>query len=892
MARVFIDQRAYDTAGNQNMLEVCLNLGIDLTYFCWHPALHSVGACRQCAVLQYRDEQDQKGRITMACMLPAADGTRIGVQVPAAKAFRAANIESLMLNHPHDCPVCDEGGECHLQDMTLMSGHNYRRTRFPKRTHLNQYLGPFVHHEMNRCIQCYRCVRYYQDYAGGKDLDVFGCHDDVYFGRSAPGRLENEFSGNLVEICPTGVFTDKTLRAHYTRKWDLTSAPSVCHQCSVGCNILAGERAGVLRRILTRYHADVNGYFLCDRGRFGYGYVNSPARIRTPMERVEGKLCPLGVREALEGIAALLGPGRRVIGIGSPRASLESNFLLRRLVGSSGFYGGFTAGEGRMAAWILETLLTGSVPTPSLAEIRASDAVLVLGEDLTNTAPMMALALRQAVKNEPLKAALAQKIAPWNDAALREAMQHTRGPLYMATPGATKLDEVSRASLYGTPEEIARLGLAVAGTLGGEAAGDGTAQQDWVEEVARVLRAAEKPLVVSGTSLGSEAIVRAASAVAEALLKQSPRTGLAYALSEVNTLGLAMLTTRTLEDLSSGPGPDVLIVLENDLFRRMEPAAAGRLLESAGTVVVLDHLETPTTAKADWVLPAGTFAESDGTVVSQEGRAQRFYRVYDPGEAIRSSWAWLDALSQPEHRSRPLDAVLEQLSAEEALFAPLKDIAPPATFRIGTQRIPRQPLRYSGRTAMHAQVSVHELPPPADPDSPLGFTMEGYRGVPPPADIPFYWVPGWNSVQAMNWYQQEAGGALKGGDPGVRLVEPGHPVRRPAGEDFGGPAAEEASGGLLVVPVYHLFGSEELSTRSAPVAECTSHPYLSLHERDANKAGVSPGERIALDTPGRTLRLELRLDNTLPEGVAGLCAGWPETAGIRFPFRGAIHASG
>src|SRR5690606_24685443 len=131
-----------------------------------------------------------------------------------------------------------------------------------------------------RCITCYRCVRFYRDYAGGTDLEAFGSRDRMYFGRAVDGVLESEFAGNLVEVCPTGVFADKPLSKTYTRKWDLTSAPSVCHGCGVGCNTLPGERYGVLKRVHNRYHGDVNGYFLCDRGRFGTGYVNEPARLR------------------------------------------------------------------------------------------------------------------------------------------------------------------------------------------------------------------------------------------------------------------------------------------------------------------------------------------------------------------------------------------------------------------------------------------------------------------------------------------------------------------------------------------------------------------------------------------------------------------------------------
>lgn len=182
-----------------------------------------------------------------------------------------------------------------------MTGHSFRRYRFTKRTHRNQDLGPFISHEMNRCIACYRCVRYYKDYADGTDLGVYGAHDNVYFGRPEDGTLESEFSGNLVEVCPTGVFTDKTHSERYNRKWDMQFAPSICQQCSIGCNISPGERYGELRRIENRYNGTVNRYFLCDRGRFGYGYVNLKDRPRQPVQRRGDDLIALNAEQAMQG---------------------------------------------------------------------------------------------------------------------------------------------------------------------------------------------------------------------------------------------------------------------------------------------------------------------------------------------------------------------------------------------------------------------------------------------------------------------------------------------------------------------------------------------------------------------------------------------------------------
>ena len=177
MPKIIVDGEKIEARADANLLEVLLSNNIDMPYFCWHPAMGSVGACRQCAVIGYANEEDARGRIVMSCMTPVMEGARYSVTAENASSFRDSVIENLMLNHPHDCPVCEEGGECHLQDMTVMVGHRDRRYSGEKTTFRNQYLGPFIGHEMNRCITCYRCVRYYQDYAGGTDLGAFGSRD-------------------------------------------------------------------------------------------------------------------------------------------------------------------------------------------------------------------------------------------------------------------------------------------------------------------------------------------------------------------------------------------------------------------------------------------------------------------------------------------------------------------------------------------------------------------------------------------------------------------------------------------------------------------------------------------------------------------------------------------
>ena len=894
VAKIWVDDKWYEVNPDQSLLQACLGLGFDLPYFCWHPALGSVGACRQCAVKQFRDENDTQGRLVMACMTPAAEGTRISIRDADAVAFRAGVIEGLMANHPHDCPVCDEGGQCHLQDMTVMTGHNYRRYRFKKRTFRNQYLGPFLNHEMNRCIQCYRCVRYYQDYAGGDDLQAFVLRNTVFFGRHEDGVLQNEFAGNLDEICPTGVFTDKTVKAHYARKWDLQMAPSVCVHCGVGCSISAGERYGTLRRIVNRYNGEVNGYFLCDRGRFGYEFVNSEQRVRQTLSRQDGRLKPLPKAKGIEQLRDILKGNDKVIGIGSPRASLESNFALRSLVGPDRFFNGMSDETSRLVSLMAEILLQGPARSPSLREIEQSDAVLVLGEDVNNVAPRVALALRQSVRQQPMEMTDKLKIPRWLDYAVRETIQDQTGPLFIATPAATRLDDIATAAYRAAPDDIARLGFAVAHALDYEAPAVPDLPEEvrvLAEKIAQALKNARRPLVVAGPSLNSEPVIQAAANVARALSKNGKAVSLSFTMPEVNSLGLALLGGGSLsaafKAIEDGKA-DTVFILENDLYRRAPASAVDRLMQAVRHMIVLDHLMTPTASKAEYVFPSGTFAESDGTFVNNEGRAQRFFQVYVPKDDIQESWRWLmEIMKAAGHPTAASWNILDDLVSATAAAAPalarITEAAPSAKFRIAGEKVPRAPVRYTGRTAMLANVNVSEPKPPDDPDSPLAFSMEGYPGQPPSSLIPFFWSPGWNSIQSVNKFQSEINGPLRGGDPGVRLIEP------PQVSNwlyFSAPqkAFEARTDEWLLVPLYHVFGSEELSAQAPAIAQLAPGPYIALSAADAAGMQLEEGAHVEVKLNGTMQRLPVMVRQGLPKGVVGVPAGLLSLEGAGLPL--------
>ncbi|AZC27497.1 NADH-quinone oxidoreductase subunit NuoG [Pseudomonas sessilinigenes] len=893
MATIHVDGKALEVNGADNLLQACLSLGLDIPYFCWHPALGSVGACRQCAVKQYTDENDTRGRIVMSCMTPASDGTWISIEDEESKAFRASVVEWLMTNHPHDCPVCEEGGHCHLQDMTVMTGHNERRYRFTKRTHQNQELGPFIAHEMNRCIACYRCVRYYKDYAGGTDLGVYGAHDNVYFGRVEDGVLESEFSGNLTEVCPTGVFTDKTHSERYNRKWDMQFSPSICHGCSSGCNISPGERYGELRRIENRFNGSVNQYFLCDRGRFGYGYVNRKDRPRQP-RLADGT--QLNLDQALDQAADLL-RGRNIVGIGSPRASLESNYALLELVGAEHFYSGIEASELERIRLAMQVLKDSPLPIPNLREVEDHDAVFVLGEDLTQTAARMALALRQSVKGKAEEMADAMRVQPWLDAAVKNIGQHALNPLFIASLAATRLDDVAEECVHAAPDDLARIGFAVAHAIDASAPaveGLDREAQELAQRIADALLAAKRPLIVSGTSLGSKALIEAAANIAKALKLRDKAGSISLVVPEANSLGLAMLggesVDAALQAVIDGRA-DAIVVLENDLYTRTDAAKVDAALSAAKVVIVADHQQTATVERAHLVLSAASFAEGDGTLVSQEGRAQRFFQVFDPtyldaSIMVHEGWRWLHALrstllNKPVDWTQ-LDQVTAACAASNTQLASIVDAAPSAAFRIKGMKLAREPLRYSGRTAMRANQSVHEPRTPQDPDTAFAYSMEGYSGsAEPRSQVPFAWSPGWNSPQAWNKFQDEVGGHLRAGDPGTRLIE--SQGDRLSWFASAPKAFSPAQGTWQAVPFYHLFGSEENSSKAAPVQERIPAAYVALAKSEADRLGVNDGAMLALNLAGQTLRLPLRINEELGAGLVALPVG---LAGIPPAFAG------
>ncbi|MBA6328429.1 NADH-quinone oxidoreductase subunit NuoG [Colwellia sp. MB02u-6] len=809
---IFIDDVPYRLSKEDNLLAGVLSQKLNLPYFCWHPAMGSVGACRQCAVTQFQDKQDQRGRIIMACITPVTDGMRISIKNKAASEFREQVIAAMMTNHPHDCPVCAEGGECHLQDMTVMTGHSVREYQGTKRTFTNQYLGELVGHEMNRCITCYRCTRFYNDYAGGKDFGVYGSKNQVYFGRQSDGALESEFSGNLVEVCPTGVFTNKVFSSHYTRKWDLQSAPSICSHCSVGCNLSIGERYGSVRRVMNRYNADINGYFICDRGRYGIGFVNGEQRIRQTKgisQQSPVALTTLDVAKALSHFRK-----KQFIGIGSARASLEANFYLKNIVGAEHFSPGYNDAEMKVVAQ--HGQLLASNKAPSLADIERSDFIFVIAEDISQTAPRMALSVRQALHNAAKAKAEKIGIASWQDSAVRTIGGRLLSPLFSLQSTSTRLDDVCEQALLLPVKQISKclaileklLELANVQTINNDQTLAQTvkhlAEQDqlsateqgFIVSIYKALRKANKPLFISGTSgVCAKVLSNIANLMSVFKAQNNLRVPALIIVPPCsNSVGLlSILDEKSLsieQVLAELNNPDKsyqgLILLEQELAN-LSAVQITQLRKSAQTLIVLDHSAHRLSNLADIVLPVAAVSEGDGHYVNYQGRAQQFFQVHPPVLPIQESWRWLDniadiigikVISKASEASELEPNYYTQVVTKKTSYKSLTQLhqffidtyaqwvklitkEEDETKRDMTQQkaIARMSHRASGRTAQMANITVHEAKTTKKNDDNFTFSMEG-RTVGQSSDMPFTWSPGWNSNQAIGQFQTEINGQL------------------------------------------------------------------------------------------------------------------------------------
>jgi NADH-quinone oxidoreductase subunit G len=330
---LIVDGVPVSVAPGTLVIEAAKQAGVLVPHYCYHPGLAVAGVCRMCLV-----EVEKAPKLQIACATTVTEGMVVKTQTSQAKDARQGVLELLLINHPLDCPICDQAGECELQDFVFQEGRaGTRYGEFAKRFNPVEDFGPDVLYVPNRCILCTRCVRFMEDVAQEPVLNVSERGDRAFIGIHSEARLDHPWAGNVVDLCPVGSLLSKDF-LHKARAWELDKTASICTGCSQGCNITLDTRDEVVVRVRPRPNLEVNRYFICDHGRMNYRWMNRGDRIEAPLVRRDGELRSVDWDEALDRVVGILrGASGKAVSLVSPRASLEALQAAKRVFASGWF---------------------------------------------------------------------------------------------------------------------------------------------------------------------------------------------------------------------------------------------------------------------------------------------------------------------------------------------------------------------------------------------------------------------------------------------------------------------------------------------------------------------------------------------------------------------------
>jgi NADH-quinone oxidoreductase subunit G len=600
---ITIDGREVAAVEGEMLHDAARKGDVEIPYFCYEPKLGDpVGACRMCLV-----EIEGIPKLQTSCSTPVREGMVVHTRTEQVKEAQSAVVEFLLVNHPLDCPVCDKGGECPLQDISYGWGPGKSRVIDEKR-HFEKpiELSPLVAIDRERCILCYRCVRFSQEISEDAQLQLIERGDRTYVGTFDERPYVAPFQGNITDICPVGALTNYTYRFR-ARPWDIEHAGSVCTLCPSQCNVSFTVRDEKVKRVISRDNAEVDDGWLCDRGRYGFEMFDAPERVRGPrLKGGTGSGWDEALRVAAEGLQQAGGKVAAIAG----DASNEEGFLLQRLVrealGSPHLDSRPSRGP---RADVLRRLAAPAI-SARVRDIDDADAILVLGTDPLHSSPILDLRVRKAIRRNGAK-------------------------LVVATERPTALD--------GGAEAIARYAPSQAGHFVGELANAIGGAGNVATPVAETLREAEKVVVIWGERIAredgaAEALLEVAAATNMASTEGSglleiPDTTNARGLREAGVLpdaGPGLVETATgksteeiREALISGELTGLILFGADPLRDFPDTPAWEEALTAADFVVSFSMHENATTAKSDVVLPLETHAEKDGTVTHPDGRLQR-----------------------------------------------------------------------------------------------------------------------------------------------------------------------------------------------------------------------------------------------------------------------------
>lgn len=619
---LIIDGQAVTVPEGTLVVNAAKMAGIDIPVFCYHPKLQPVGMCRMCLVdigrpvinrQTNQPELDENGKVKIgfgpkldtSCTVVVSEGMVVVTDSEKVKASRKEMLEFLLTSHPLDCPVCDKGGECPLQNLTMAYASGTSRFDFTDKKHLGKHvqLGELIWLDRERCIQCARCVRFQDEIVDDPVIDFYRRGRSLEIRTYSEPGFDSLFSGNTTDICPVGALT--TADFHFgARPWEMNAAASICSHCPVGCNLEFNVRRearsggrSVIKRVMPRQNEQVNEIWICDKGRFGYHFTESPARLAQPLVRKNGKLEPASWDEALALVAEKIkAAGASLVTLAGGKLANEDLFNLAELTRAQG---GQTLLYSHMAGGELAMQL-GLPAGSNLGVLGKGDVIVVAASDLHEEAPLWWLRVKQAAE---------------------------RGAeLIVVGARLTRLNKYASLSLVcDVGSEAETLRALLTGATGQKLTGAGN-------------------LVVfyGSDGLGLAGSGAVAAACAELLVKTKHagklNSGLVPVWSSANAQGAWETGFRPAADL-----PKQLAGAAVAFIAAADPAGddltLGEALKNAGFVVAQELFFTETAKMADVVLPAQAYTEREGSFTSGERRVQRYYPVTAALDGTRADYA-------------------------------------------------------------------------------------------------------------------------------------------------------------------------------------------------------------------------------------------------------------
>ncbi len=689
LVNVTIDDIKVMVPAGTLVVDAAKTAGIEIPVFCSHPKLDPLGACRMCLV-EFPGPRGSK--LDTACTVRVSEGMVVRTDTEQVKAVREANLGFILINHPLDCPICDKGGECPLQDQTVEYGPGVSKFVEPKR-HKNKHypISDLIVLDQERCILCWRCIRYLEEWEDKPQLGLFERGGETMIDVFPDQPVDAKTSGSIVDICPVGALTSRVSRFNY-RPWELTKTDSICTLCPVGCNLRLDERSHTLRRIVARENMAVNDEWICDKGRFLHQYVDHPQRLRTPLVR-DGKGAALReatwdealgrVAASLDELATMQGAGA-VGGVASGRVSNEAAYLFQKF---------FRALVGTNNVDFPDGSAVKAQPSglSAITDIAKSDVIVLVGIDPSEAAPVLALHIKRAVRRSGAKVVIINprrielaRYAPAKGAYLpvlpgNEAV--VLSELAVAIQASKTAPRTGESTNQRTPRGAGQAAAAQPANVRQGA----PATQAGMPPVVRnaqylpavdILAAAKSPLFIYGSETARGERGRAAvTALSNLALLLGFGDRLAYIGAEANSQGArdmgllpdmlpghlpvndAAVRERlgklwgvqppveaglSYEQMISG-GVKALYVMGADPAVMADRAGA---LTGLKFLVVQDMFLTATAQLADVVLPACSFAEADGSYTNLERRVQRAPRGIRPQGDSKADWAILAALAE------------------------------------------------------------------------------------------------------------------------------------------------------------------------------------------------------------------------------------------------------